>query len=101
MNRAIEAMWWIGLIGALVATLAILKAVSLVLRALIDIHQLSELTHEAAEGVATNLAVVSKLSDLEEPAGELRQSVAALASAVTTLGQKLDGLVTGLPGRGG
>src|ERR687887_48096 len=38
MTVTIQVIWWIGLVGALGATLVILKEVTLVLRALRDIH---------------------------------------------------------------
>src|ERR687886_121680 len=92
-DRAIQVMWWIGLIGALIATLAILKEVALVLRALRDIQRLAGITREAAQGVAANLAAGSRLAGTEDPAREVGEAAAALASAVAALEQKLDALV--------
>ncbi len=101
MDRAIQVVWSIGLIGALVATLAILKEVSLVLRALKDIHRLAEYTQEAAQGVARNVAAVSQLAALEEPAQRLYEATDALASTTASVEQKLDALVAGASQRGG
>ena len=100
-DRAIQVMWWIGLIGALIATLAILKEVALVLRALRDIQRLAGITREAARGVAANLAAGSRLAGTEDPARELGEAAAALASAVAALEQKLDALVPVSMRRGG
>ena len=100
-DRAIQVMWWIGLIGALIATLAILKEVALVLRALRDIQRLAGITREAAQGVAANLAASSRLAGTEDRARELGEGAAALASAVAALEQKLDALAPVPMRRGG
>ena len=100
-DRAIQVMWWIGLIGALIATLAILKEVALVLRALRDIQRLAGIIRETAQGVATNLAAASRLAGAEDAARELSEAAAALASAVAALEQKLDTLVPVAMRRGG
>ena len=57
MRTAIEVVWWIGVLGALPATLVILKEVALLLRVLSDIHRLGVYTRDAARGIATNVAV--------------------------------------------
>ena len=94
-ERAIQVVWWIGLIGALVITAAILKLVMLVVRALQDIHRLAYYTREAARGVAGNVAEVSRQAELEEPARRLREATGDLASATASVERKLDGLAAG------
>ena len=101
MRRAIQVVWWIGLIGALVATLAVLKEVALVLRALKDIHQLTERTRDAARGVAANLAATPRLAGLEEPTGRLREATQALAATAASIERKLDTLAAEPTPRGG
>jgi hypothetical protein len=92
MDRAIRIVWWIGLIGALIATLAILKQVTLVLRALRDIHELAEHTREAARGISRNLDAIGRLPALAGPIGQVRQGAAAAAAAAGSLEQKAGAL---------
>jgi hypothetical protein len=90
VQTAIQVVWWIGLIGAVIATLIIVKEVALVLRVLGHIHQLAELTREAAQGVAANATAVSRFPELEGPARGLREGTGSLASAAASLERKLD-----------
>lgn len=92
-QRMIQVIWWIGLLGALVATLAVLKEVALVLRALRDIHELAQRTREAAEGIARNVEPIGGLDAVAGPAGELDQRTQALARAAAAIEQKLGALV--------
>jgi hypothetical protein len=92
METAIQVVWWIGLIGALVLTLVILKEVMLVLRVLRDIHQLAELTRTAARGVAGNVGEAPKLVEARDQAFRMRDSVHALARAAALIELKLGGL---------
>src|ERR671939_1026374 len=91
-RRLIEIVWWIGLLGALVATLAVLKEVALVLRALRDIRELAQRTREAAEGIARNVEPISGLDAVAGPAGELDRHTQALARTAAAIEQKLGGL---------
>jgi hypothetical protein len=81
MTVAIEVVWWIGLIGALGATLVILKEVTLVLRALRDIHRLGIITRRAARGVAMNLECMPRLATLPEHARPLVAAYAAVRAS--------------------
>lgn len=54
----ITAVWWIGLIGALVLTLVVLKLVFLVHRVLRDIIRLATIILTASRGVARNVRAV-------------------------------------------
>lgn len=101
MQTAVFVVWLIGLIGALIATLVILKEVALVLRELRAIHRLAEFTREAAQGLATNASVTSQLATLDEPARRLREGAGVLASATASVEQKLDGLAAGGDQEGG
>lgn len=101
MRREMRVMWWIGLIGALFATLIILKEVALVLRELRLIQRLAEATREAAEGVEANLSAVAKLAQIEEPARGFYGSTRSLSAATTSVGQKLDTLAAGAGEQGG
>ena len=81
----IEVIWWIGLIGALVATLVILKEVGLVLRALRDIHRLAVITRQAGAGVAANVRPIPELAPLPGRARALVTAHAALRVAAAAL----------------
>jgi hypothetical protein len=61
MRTAIELVWWIGLVGALVPTVVILKLAFLVVGRLRDILRLAGLTRDAAAGVAAHVAAVEEL----------------------------------------
>jgi hypothetical protein len=89
-NRpAIRLVWWIGLVGALLLTLVILKQVALVLEALDDILRLAERTREAARGVATNVRPVSALPGLVPPVERLTRGASALAEGAVALEREL------------
>lgn len=92
-RRLIEIIWWIGLAGALVATLAILKQVALVLRALQDIHKLAAMTRESADGIARNVAPISGLGAIAPPAEALDRETQTLAATAAAIQSKLSGLV--------
>jgi uncharacterized membrane protein YcjF (UPF0283 family) len=101
MRPAIFIVWLTGLVGALIATLVILKQVALVLRELKAIHRLAEFTREAAQGLATNASSASRLAALEESARGLREGAGDLASAAASVEQKLDSLAAGNDREGG
>lgn len=101
MSRGILVVWWGGLIGALVATLVVLKQVTLVLNALRGILSLSERTREAAEGIATNVAVIPRLGEALPPAIELREAAAAIALGAASVERKLTMVSAGLSSAGG
>ena len=81
----IQVIWWIGLVGALAATLVILKEVTLVLRALRDIHRLAVITREAGAGVAANVRPVTELAPVPERARGLVAAHGALRAAAAPL----------------
>lgn len=85
METVVLVVWTVGLVGALVATLVILKEAALVLQTLRHILALARRTSEAAEGVARNLAAVRGLRDVHAPAGEAREAAVALGRAVEGL----------------
>ena len=66
MRLAIEVVWWIGLLGALVPTLVILKEAFLVVGTLRRILFLAESTHVAAQGIAAHVAPASQLQGVAE-----------------------------------
>ena len=101
MPRAILVIWSVGLIGALLATLAILKQVALVLRTLVDVRRLAVITRDAARGIRSNVRAIRRLDGLEAPVRELGEATSALAAAAASIEQKVGALVPGVPARGG
>lgn len=89
MDIAIQVVWWIGLLGALAATLVILREVALVLGVLRDIRHLAEVTRTAARGVTANLKSVPDLAPLGDSAAGLREAVERQAAAAESIAQKL------------
>src|ERR671939_693421 len=92
-RRLIEIVWWVGLLGALAATLVVLKEVALVLRALRDIRELASLTREAAEGIARNVAPIEGLGALAGPVSSLDEGTRKLAEVAAHIEQQLAGTV--------
>lgn len=100
MGRTIQVVWWVGLVGALAATVVAVKEIALVLRALRDIERLAVLTRDAARGVAANLAPLARLDELDGPVGEIRAGTGTLASAAATVERKVDAAATAAAGAG-
>ena len=98
MSRAVQVVWGTGLAGALVGTVVILKEVSLVLRALQDIHRLAEMTRDAARGVEANVAAAGRVAALEGPALRVREAGRAAAATAASVERKVDGLPAGSRG---
>lgn len=101
MDTAIQVVWWIGLAGALVATVVILKQVVVILWVLRGIHRLAERIRGAAEGVARNVAAAPRLAGTGDPAHELRDAVHALAVAAGSMDRRLKGSAPTAPDEGG
>jgi hypothetical protein len=95
METAIQVIWWIGLVLALLATVVILKQVAVTLRTLRHIHELAQHIRTAAQGLADHLAAAPQLSELKEPAVRLREATRATAAAADALSRRTDVLVFG------
>ena len=89
MRLAIEIIWWIGILGALIPTLVILKEVSLLIRTLSDIHTLAVLTREAAIGISNHVAEAPKLKAAMEPAQQFRAAAAPYSAAITAFAKTI------------
>ena len=83
-------MWWIGLLGALVPTLVILKQSFLVIGALQDILRLARLTGHAARGIAANTSAVSSLEGVGELLQPVDASLGEVAAALGRVATRLD-----------
>ena len=60
-NTWVLVVWWIGLIGALIPTLIVIKEVFLILRVLSDIRRLADRTADAAHGIAAHVEPIPGL----------------------------------------
>ena len=85
MRIAIEVVWWIGILGALPATLVIVKESLLVIAMLRRILLLADRTHVAAQGIVVHVSAVPKL----QGAGDL---VATLDNALRDVTKALGGV---------
>lgn len=101
VRRAVVILWTIGLVGALVMTLVIVKEVMLVVRALRDIDNLGQITLKAAGGVAGNTSAVAKLDGLGGPVGEISAATQKLGQATAKLEQAARTLTRQPARRGG
>ena len=90
MRTAILVVWWVGLLGALVPTLVILKQSFLVIGTLQDILRLARLTGSAARGIAANTAAVPSLRGVGELLQPVDASLGEVAAALGRVAERLD-----------
>jgi hypothetical protein len=95
METAILVIWSIGLVLALLATVVILKQVSVTLRTLRHIHELAQRTRTAARGLADHVGAASQLAELREPAVRLGEATRATTGAADALSRRADVLAFG------
>jgi anaerobic ribonucleoside-triphosphate reductase len=95
METGIQIVWWIGLIIALIMTLAILKGAFQIVNVLKDIYQLSEVTLTAAAGIRSNLSSVRQMDALHIPAQNLQMAAASLNTAAGEIEEQLNALTGG------
>ena len=90
MHTAIVTVWAIGLVGALVPTVVILKLGLLVIAALRDILRLSTLTGDAAAGLAQNVSTIPQLPDLTGAGAELRRLAEGAGTALGSIARQIE-----------
>lgn len=95
METTIQIVWWIGLIGALILTVVILKEVALIHKVLRDIFQLSSRTRDASQGIAAHVDAAAELEALARAADTLPPTATALAAAAEQVEQALSALAPG------
>ncbi len=95
----VEAVWWVGLAGAAVAGLVVLKLMLTLRRILVHSLVLARMTRDAARSIVANMRAVSELAAVDGSSRELRDGIRELAAALAAL----EGSVERLPGlrRGG
>jgi hypothetical protein len=89
MRTAILAIWWIGLVGALIPTLVILKQASLIVGTLRDILRLAEHTRTAARGIAVNVVAVNALGALGDYVRPVPEALGAVSAPLRSVAQQL------------
>jgi hypothetical protein len=72
---AVMVIWWIGLAGALVWTLVVVKQVLLLLRVLSSILDLARSIRGSAAAIAANLEGAAALAGLEAPARAMGEAL--------------------------
>jgi hypothetical protein len=90
MDAAIIALWTIGLVGALIPTILILKLGLLVIVALRDILRLSILTAAAAHGIAANVASIESIPDLAPAAEGLGRAARQVCTVMHSVAERLE-----------
>jgi hypothetical protein len=90
METTIVIIWSLGLVLALLATVVILKQVSVTLRTLRHILELATHIRTAARGLADHVGAASDLAALKEPALQLREATRATAGAADAVSRRLD-----------
>lgn len=100
METAIRVIWSVGIAGALVATLVILKEVSNILHVLKKIRSLSRTTGVAAGGIRDGFSSLP-LPDLQEPVGGFARAAGRLVEPASVMEEKLRTLAASRGARGG
>ena len=95
METTMQIVWWVGLIGALILTVVILKEVALIHKALRDIFQLSGRTRDASRGIAAHVDVAAELEALAQAADTLPPTATALAAAAEQVEKALAAVAPG------
>ena len=90
MHAAIITVWTIGLVGALIPTLVILKLGLLVIAALRDILKLSVFTAAAADGIAAHVVAIESIPDLAPAATDLGRAGQQICTVVHSIARHLD-----------
>ena len=89
MDTSILVVWWVALILALILTLVVLKLVVVVVRTERDILRLAHRTLPAAQGIASNTALISKLELTKGVAGQILTVAITIESVAASIEQKL------------
>lgn len=82
METAIQVVWWIGLLGALAATLVILNLAAMAIRTVSGIRQLAEIIRDASSGIAAHVDGEEALAGMEASAVRLRDAAREAAGSL-------------------
>jgi hypothetical protein len=92
MQAGILVIWAIGLAGALVPTIVILKLSRLVISTLWDLLSLSRAIGVVAQGIDEHASVVPTLPDLRPAARQLADVASAAGQSLPSIGRQLEKL---------
>lgn len=90
----VEAVWWVGLAGAALGWLVLLKSVLIAHRILVHTLVLAHMTRDTARSVAENLRAAAELAAVDSSSDELRDRIRGVAAGLATL----EGALGRLPG---
>jgi hypothetical protein len=89
MRAAIEVIWWLGLVGALVPTLVIVKEALLVIGTLRRILGLAESIWVAAKGIVVHLQAVPNLEGVATIVEQLDRDVGKATDALEDVARRV------------
>ena len=95
MHTAILVVWSLGLLGALVPTLVIVKLAFLVVGRLREILKLATLTRTAARGIAANVVPVEALRGVGELIRPIPESLGAVTRPLRAVAERAGAAVGG------
>ena len=88
-EAAVQTVWWIGLILALIVTVIDVALVIRVIRAARKIDALADRTLTAAGGIANSTAAISKLGATLQVAGALIEKAGPMVNVAASIEKKL------------
>ena len=89
METTTQLVWWVGLVGALLLTLIILKEVALLHKVLRDIFELAKRTRDASLGIAAHTVAAQEVAGLSQTASALPPAARNLAAAAERVKEAL------------
>ena len=98
-EAAVQTVWWIGLILALIVTVIDVALVIRVIRAARKIDALADRTLTAAGGIAGNTAALSKLGATLQVAGALVEKAGPIVNVAESMEKKLAAVSSFFGGR--
>lgn len=90
----VEAVWWVGLAGASLGWLVLLKSVLIAHRILVHTLVLARMTRDTARSIAENLRAAAELSVVDRSSDELRDRIRGVAAEIA----RLEGALERVPG---
>ncbi len=88
----IETLWWIGLAGAVVGWLVLLKLVLVAHRILGHICVVARMTRDTARSISVSMRAVSELPAVDRSATELGGRIVGLVAALRGLEETVESL---------
>ncbi len=98
-EAAVQTVWWIGLILALIVTVIDVALLIRVIRAARKIDALADRTLKAAGGIAGNTTAIGKLGATLEVAGALVEKAGPIVNVAGSIEKKLAAVAGHFGGR--